>query len=478
MTASTSLQAPRLVSPASSLASQPSKLRRFLASLTPQEKAALEFQWRGWWARPSQLAPVGAWVVWLLCSGRGFGKSRTGAEWIREQVGPRNVRSNLRIALVARTAADVRDVIVEGESGILKISPPWNRPKYEPSKRRLTWPNGAIATTFSADKPDQMRGPQYHVAWCDEVAAWRYEDAWHQLRFGNRLPDVVPRIVVTTTPRPIPLIRELIGDSTTAITRGSTFENAGNLAPEWIRAIRRKYEGTRLGRQELFAEILDDTPGALWKRSKLDALRLLAVPRPLGRIVIAVDPAVTSGEDSDETGIVVVALDHAGNGVVLEDLSGRMTPDEWGRVVVGAYRRWEADLIVAEVNNGGDLVEKVVRTVRMKVNGREENVGSVVNFKAVRAARGKWTRAEPISALYEQDRVSHVGVLAELEDQMCTYVPGVAKKSPDRMDALVWGLTELMLGDSSVDADEFDRFAKGFPKGRFDSGAGADGWDD
>lgn len=419
----------------------------FFSSLSPQEKAALSFraggfgQWRGWYARPKQLAPIGDWIIWFLCAGRGFGKSRSGAEWIREQVGPRDVPSNLRVALAARTAADVRDVIVEGQSGILACSAPWNTPKWQPTKRRLTWPNGARATTFSADQPNQFRGPQYHIVWADEVASWRYPEAWDQLRFGNRLPDVTPRFCITTTPRPTDLIKGILAEETTAVTVGSTFENLANLHPSFVAAIFKKYAGTRLGRQELFAQILSDTPGALWKlaqlerdRAKLDRKTLKPIYPELWRIVVAVDPAVTSGEESDETGIVVIGIDASGEGWVLEDLSGRHTPHEWATLTVKAYNFWEADLIVGEVNNGGDLVESNVRTV-----------DNSVAFHAVHAAKGKYTRAEPVSALYEQHRVHHVGVFAELEGEMTSWIPGNAK-SPSRLDALVWGATELMLG--------------------------------
>ena len=358
-----------------------------------------------------------------------------------EHVGARDRPSNLRIALVGRTAGEVRDVMVDGPSGILACSAPWNTPKHEASKRRLTWPNGAIATTFSADTPDQLRGPQYHLAWGDEVASWRYPEAWDQLRFGNRLPDVTPQFLITSTPRPTDLIKSILAEDTTVVTVGSTFENVGNLHATFLRAIRKKYEFTRLGRQELYAQILTDTPGALWKllqleldRAKLDRRTLLPAYPPLWRIVIAVDPAATSGEDSDETGILVVGIDERGEGWVLEDLSGRWTPHEWATLVVGAYHKWEADQIVAEVNNGGDLVESNVRTV-----------DSDVAYQAVHAAKGKFTRAEPVSALYEQHRVHHVGVLDKLEAEQTSWVPGEGK-SPSRVDALVWGLTFLMLG--------------------------------
>lgn len=402
---------------------------------TLQEKAALEYVWRGFSARPKQLAPPGDWLIWLILAGRGFGKTKTGAEWIREQVGPRHVRSTLRIALVGRTAADIRDVMVDGESGILAISPPWNRPEWQPSKRRLMWPNGARATTYSADEPKQMRGPQYHIAWCDELCAWRYEDAWTQLRLGNRLPNVRTRFVVTTTPTPTDLLKSLMAEETTVLTRGSTFENTSNLSPQYITTIRREYEGTRLGRQELYAEVLDDTPGALWTRKMIDEAFLRKVDKKiLTRIVVAIDPSVSSADGSAETGIVVVGVDDNEHGYVLEDLSDVYSPNRWAEVAVEAYHRWDADRIVAEVNQGGDLVETTIRSV-------DNNVA----YRAVHASKGKYARAEPVAALYEQHRVHHVGAFSKLESQQCTYVPGVSKKSPDRLDAAVWGLTDLML---------------------------------
>ena len=361
--------------------------------------------------------------------------------------------------------------MIEGESGILAVSPPWNRPHYEPGKRRLTWPTGCTATTYSADAPDQMRGPQGDTAWGDELAAWKYPDAWDQVQLGLRSEKsgLTPQALVTTTPRPTKLIRELVVDPDTFLTSGSTYENAANMAASFFARIRRKYEGTRLGRQELHAEILDDTPGALWNRAQLELLHTKRAPKPLKRIVVAIDPAVTSGEESDETGIVVVALDEYDRGCVLEDLSGRFSPHDWALRAVLAYRRWEADCIVAEVNNGGDLVETTLRTI-------DDNIP----YRAVRAAKGKRTRAEPVSALYEQGKVRHVGAFPELEDQMCTWVPGVSPKSPDRLDALVWGLTELMLGGTVDDLEKLEAITAGAPARRFAPGGGGSDadWDD
>lgn len=413
----------------------------FIGGLSEAEALAILYEWRVW-ARSNQVAPTDkAWKVWLLLAGRGFGKTRTGAEWVREQVESGKCR---RLALVAPTAADVRDVMVEGESGILAISPPWFMPIYEPSKRRLTWPNGAIATCYSADEPDRLRGPQHDGAWADELAAWRYPDAWDQLMFGLRLGDD-PRVVVTTTPRPTKLVKDLIKDPDAAITKGSTFDNLSNLASTFIKAIVKKYTGTRLGQQELYAAVLDDSPGALWHRDLLDANRVTDHP-PLVRIVVAVDPAAGGDEEDPqfrpedapedgpaETGIVAVGLGEDGVCYVLDDVSLLGTPDQWGKAVVTAYNKHEADLVVGEVNNGGQMVGFVIKTVKRDIP-----------YKAVRATRGKYTRAEPVAALYEQGRVKHVGWFGPLEDQMCIWVPGEGK-SPDRLDALVWAVTELMV---------------------------------
>jgi phage terminase large subunit-like protein len=338
--------------------------------------------------------------------------------------------------LVGPTAADVRDVMVEGESGILAVSSARDRPLYEPSKRRLTWPSGAVATTFSADEPERLRGPQHDFAWCDELAAWRYPQAWDMLMFGLRLGDD-PRAVVSTTPRPTKLIKALIADPKVVVSRGSTAENRANLAPAFLDQIVRRYEGTRLGRQELDAEILEDVPGALWSRAVIEAARIAAAPG-LTRIVVAIDPAAGSGEQSDETGIVVAGKAAGGFGYVLADLSGRYAPTEWARAAIAGWRSHNADRIVAEVNNGGEMVEATLRMV-------DPNVP----FGAVRASRGKAARAEPVAALYEQGRVHQLGAFPMLEDQMCSFTAdfdhATAGYSPDRVDALVWGLTELLV---------------------------------
>lgn len=379
------------------------------------------------------MPPPGDWRVWLLLAGRGFGKTRTGAELVRTRVASRAAR---RIALVTPTAADARDVMVEGESGLLAISARRDRPTYEPSKRRLTWPNGAVAMTYSADEPDRLRGPQHDFAWCDELAAWRYPEAWDMLMFSLRLGSD-PRAVVTTTPRPTRLIKTLVADPKVVVTRGSTSQNRDNLAPAFLDQIVRRYEGTRLGRQELEAEILEDVPGAMWGRAVIEGTRLTRLPE-LARIVVAIDPAAGSGEQSDETGIVVAGKDTGGQGYVLADVSGRYAPTEWAKAAIAAYRAHDADRVVAEVNNGGEMVEATLRVV-------DPNVP----FTAVHAARGKVARAEPVAALYEQGRVHHLGAFPALEDQMCGFVHdfdrAAAGYSPDRVDALVWALTELLV---------------------------------
>ena len=303
-------------------------------SFSAQLVDALENSWLAV-ARPNQLPPPGDWQIWLLLAGRGFGKTRTLAEWVCDQV---TLGRAARIALVAATAADARDVLVEGESGILAVAPRWFRPIYESSKRRLTWPNGAIATTFSAEEPERLRGPQHDAAVCDELGAWSRPETWDMLQFGLRLGQK-PRCLVATTPRPTKLIRELLAREgrDVVVTRGSTYENRANLAPGFFDQVIGKYEGTRLGRQELNAELLEDTPGALWSHGIIDAALQAAAPN-LARIVMAIDPAMTSGEDADETGILVVGKDHQGHGYVLADVSGRYQPIEWAKIAIAAYR--------------------------------------------------------------------------------------------------------------------------------------------
>lgn len=380
------------------------------------------------WARPNQLMPKGNFRHWLILAGRGWGKTRTGAQWVQELVLSKQAS---RLALVGKTSSDVRDVMIEGDSGILSIAPKNFRPEYIPSKRKLVWPNGCQAFTYSADEPDQLRGPQFDAAWCDELAKWQYRMAWDNLLFGLRL-GVNPRSCITTTPVPSAIIKELVKDDQTYVTRGSTYENKDNLAAPFLDAIIKKYEGTRLGRQELFAEILDDNPGALWNTRQLDELRCSVMPE-FARIVVAVDPAVSNNDSSDETGIIVAGLGDDDIGYVLEDLSGKYSPIEWANKAAYAYHKWNADKLIAEVNQGGDLVESNIRTIDRSIA-----------IKKIHATKGKYLRAEPISSLYEQKRVQHIGVFAELESQMCDFTPG-SKKSPDRLDAMVYALTELMI---------------------------------
>jgi len=381
-------------------------------------------------ARPEQLLPAGDWRTWLILAGRGWGKTRTGAEAISQWVRTGAAR---HIALVGQTAADVRDVMIQGDSGLLAVARSGERPRYEPSKRRLTWSNGAMAITFSAEDPDSLRGPQFDAAWCDELAAWRHPEAYDQLQYGLRIG--LARQVVTTTPRPLAMIRALLDDLSTFVTRGRTLDNAANLSSSALEHLLRRYEGTRLGRQELDAEILLDTPGALWTRAMFDDRR--AAPA-LVRIVVAVDPAVSTGDDSDDTGIVVVGKGIDGCGYVLDDRSGHYTPEEWASVAIGAYHDWKADLIVAEDNNGGEMVEHTLR-----MNDRS------VPVKRVHASRGKRPRAEPVSVLYtaapSRPRLAfHTRFFPQLEDQLATWTPE-DRDSPDRLDAMVWAFTELLV---------------------------------
>lgn len=425
----------------------------------PDEAArTLLYDWQGLWARDKQLPPAWAWVIWVILAGRGFGKTRTGAEWIRGKVESGESR---RITLIAATSADARDVMLEGESGLLTISPPWFRPHYEPSKRRLTWPNGAVATILSADRPDRLRGPQCDAFWADEVAAWRFQEAWTQLQFGFRL-GTNPQGIVTTTPRPIATIKKLVkrAGADVALTKGSTYENRSNLAKPFFASILTEYEGTRLGRQEIDAEILEDNPNALWQRTRIDDLRLRVnddgsyspeLP-PMRRVVVAIDPAVSTNPKSNETGIIVVGLGEDGHAYVLDDLSGVYSPAQWAARALEAFDHWEADYIIGEVNNGGDLVERNVQAERQGAP-----------FKAVHASRGKATRADPISTLYEKGRVHHVGTFSKLEDQQCGWDPANDETSPDRVDALVWGITAL---DLNKKLQDYDGLRKGRPSNR------------
>ena len=406
-------------------------IRKELTSLSESEieSRLLRLKWINM-ARPKQLTPHGEWSIWLILAGRGWGKTLTGAQdmaWF----GLSNPES--RIAIIAPTFADGRDTCVEGESGLLSILNDETIANYNRSLGEVVLHNGSRFKTFSADSPERLRGPQHHRAWCDELGSWKYTETWDQLMFGLRLGQN-PKVVITTTPKPIPIIKELAKRKDVHVTSGSTFENEKNLADSAVIALRERYAGTRLGRQELFAEILEDVEGSLWSRDMLQSAMLKFNEKlpDFKRVVVAVDPAVTANKDSNETGIVICATDHKGQYYVLNDISGVYTPDTWAKKTVEAYESYKADKVIAEVNNGGDLVQKVVKTVDPNVN-----------YKAVRATRGKFVRAEPIAALYEQKRVKHVNRFSLLEDQLCTYNPEITSISPDRLDALVWGLTEL-----------------------------------
>lgn len=385
-------------------------------------------------ARPEQLPPAGDnWLVWAFIAGRGAGKTRSAAEFSIEQA--RGMPGS-RGALIGRTPADVRDVMIEGESGIIACSAKDFMPIYEPTKRRLTWPNGSMATAFSAEVPSQLRGPQHHWAWADEAAAWTdapkgdvLDTAWNNLMLGLRLGDL-PRCVVTTTPKPNALTRTILARASTAVTRGSTYDNLGNLAPSFREQVLATYEGTRIGRQELLGELLDDVEGALWTITLLDENRVQEHP-DLQRVVVAVDPSGGTGPNHDEQGIVVAGLGVDGELYILADRSCSLSPHGWASRAVGAYREFSADRIVAEINYGGAMVESTIRQV-------DKNVP----VEVITASRGKVQRAEPVAALYEQHRVHHVGAMPKLEDQLTTWTP-ISGTSPDRLDALVWAVTEL-----------------------------------
>jgi phage terminase large subunit-like protein len=403
---------------------------KILSGYTEDQLKALLYDW-DFWARPKQKAPKEDFGTWLLLAGRGWGKTRVAAEQIRKW----KEQGYGRFAIVAETAADARDVLVEGPSGVLNISPPWDRPKYEPSKRRITWDNGAWATTYSGEDPEQLRGPEHEKALVDELAKYKYpQETWDNLQFGLRLGDN-PQVILATTPKPIKTLKEIIAAPDTIITKGSTFENRSNLAVKFFERIVSKYDGTRLGRQELYAELLDDNPNALWQRDNINADRVDKAPE-LMRIVVAIDPAVsdpnkTDGEP-DEAGIIVAGVDYNGHAYILDDASLQASPDKWMGVAIHRYHKWFADRIIAEKNNGGDMVEYLLRTK-----------DAHIPYTGVWASRGKYVRAEPIAALYEQHRVHHVGTFGALEDELCEWTPG--DKSPNRLDGLVWALTELML---------------------------------
>lgn len=431
------------VSLASSIASLPQEQREaLLAELSDEDLAELEWDWR-FWARPNQIAPEGDWLTWVALAGRGFGKTEAGAQWVKE----REAAGARQIALVAETQKDLEEVMVPR---LLSIYPPGLAPTVRFKPVRIRWPSGATALGYNGTEPNQLRGPEFDTAWVDELAKYRYaRETWDMLQFTLRAGDD-PKSFVTTTPRPIPVLREILADPKTVVSRGSTFENAGNLPKQFLDKVRTRYAGTRLGRQELNAEMLDDLPGALWTRNSFDPpaetgfvgrIREEDLPQMV-RVVIAIDPSGTKGESDpmktagDDIGIIAAGLGIDNRGYLLGDWSCNLSPDGWGRRAVEAYSFYGADRIVAEINFGGAMVESVIRSI-------DKNV----SYKTVTASRGKVARAEPVASLYEQGRVSHVGDMGEVEDQMCLTGPtGYAGEgSPDRMDAAVWALTELMI---------------------------------
>ena len=407
------------------------RLKTFLSSLSRREAQWLLDYW-ALWARADQLPPKGEdWTLWLILGGRGAGKTRAGAEWVRGLAKQKNVR----IALVGETYSATRAVMVEGASGILAVSPDEERPIFLPSKRELRWSSGAVAELFSASNPEALRGPQFHFAWSDELCKWHYaEETWDMLQFALRLGDA-PRQVITTTPRPTALLKKLLRSPRTAITRATTYANRANLSPKFFEDIIKSYEGTRLGRQELEAELIEDNEEALWSREMIEAHRRLAPPA-LKSKVVAIDPPATSKRSSAACGIIAAGIDEADQLYILGDYSRQgLSPLEWARVALQAAQRHQADRVIAEVNQGGDMVEAVLRQLSPNVR-----------FRAVRASYGKKARAEPIAALYEQGKVHHTGRFQALEDQMCSWTGASYDASPDRLDALVWALTELAFG--------------------------------
>ena len=403
--------------------------------MTETQLKDLMHDWR-FWGRENQIAPEGEWSTWIALAGRGFGKTEAGAQWIKERVKD----GAMQIALIAETGKDLTTVMVPRLLSLYRDTDN-DKPTATFSPVKIVWPSGAIAMGYNGTEPDQLRGPEFDTAWVDELAKYRKaRETWDMLQFTMRSGDD-PRVFVSTTPRPIPVVREILKDDTTVITKGSTYDNAGNLPKAFLSKLKKRYEGTRLGRQELHAEILDDLVGALWNRTEIDDHRVDVRP-DMHRIVVAVDPSGTSGEndDGDSIGIVVAGVGVDGRAYVLLDATCKLGPNGWGRRTVAAYKRFQADLVVGEKNYGGAMVEYVIRTV-----------DKTINYKGVDASRGKHIRAEPIAALYEQGRVSHVGSFDELEDQMCQMdsTGYVGEGSPDRLDALVWALTELMLEDNT-----------------------------
>ena len=411
----------------------PKDRERVILDLTDEQREDALGNWR-FWARPKQLPPEGDWSTWYLRMGRGGGKTRAGSGWVTE----RAMEEPRWIALIARSMADARDVMIEGPSGLIRNSPKEWKPNYEPSKRRITWPNGSWATIYSDEEPEQLRGFSGDTAWVDELGKYRHpREVWDNLQFGMReCSRDRPRTLISTTPRPEKILREIENKQSTIVVVGSSYENKANLDPTWFRETIEAYEGTRFGRQEIHAEVLEDVPGALWTRRNLDENRVKDTPG-MARVVVGVDPAITSGLSSNDTGIVVVGLGDDGHCYVLDDMTVKGSPDKWARTVVAAYRKWEADRVVAECNQGGEMVKNTLHMVDPSLP-----------VELVRATRGKYVRAEPISALYEAGRIHHYGVFPKLEDQMIGFTPEAAAARStgehfDIVDALVWGLSYL-----------------------------------
>jgi phage terminase large subunit-like protein len=418
----------------------------FFARFSQREYEEWRYHWR-LWARPAQRAPHGHWRVWLIMAGRGFGKTRAGAEWVREVA---ESDHSARIALVAATWPEARSVMVEGDSGLLAICAPWRQPKFEPSLRRLIWPGGAQATLYSAGEAEALRGPQHSHAWCDEIAKWddgqgQARRSWDNLLLGLRLGEA-PQVVAKTTPRAAPLVLRLMGqaarDGDVIVTKGRTFDNARNLPRRFLADVQREFGGTVLGRQELDGELVEELPGALWTRALLERCREAVASAPPRRVVVAVDPPASA--EGDACGIVVAALGEDRVARVLADASvERASPERWARAVAECAAAWSADRVIAEANQGGAMVESVLRAAEVSAGA-----GSLP-LRLARASRGKSARAEPVAALYEAGRVRHVGMFARLEDELCGLIAGGGYRgpgrSPDRADAAVWALTELML---------------------------------
>jgi phage terminase large subunit-like protein len=415
-----------------------------MASLKPGEMELLDTSWElhaHAHQLPPAVAPNGApWLTWLMIGGRGAGKTRAGAEWVRAQAmgrGPGGLERQMRIALVGETEHDVREVMIEGVSGLLAVHPRHERPVWLSSRKRLQWSTGAVAQAFSAEDPESLRGPQFSCAWSDEMAKWRHaEAAFDMLQFGLRLGSQ-PRQLITTTPRPTALLKRLMAEPSSALTHAATVSNAFNLAPTFLQSVVSRYAGTRLGRQELDGELIEDRADALWSRALLETCRVTDTPS-LQRVVVAVDPPVSSSKRADSCGIVAAGISAAGLVYVLADETvSAVTPSAWANIAIALWRRVEADALVVEVNQGGEMVRSVIH-----------EVDAGVPVTSVRASRGKWLRAEPVATLYEQGRVKHAGGFTALEDEMCDFASnGLSSgRSPDRLDALVWAVTSLALG--------------------------------